>query len=66
MCDYEEVIEQDTKTTLREHYGYGEASIEQFWKLNGEAICDEAYQAISDRLNDFETTYSEIIGDTHL
>jgi len=60
---YEEVIEQDIKTTLKEHYGYGEASIEQFWKLEGESICDETYQAISDTLAEKEVSYNIIIGD---
>ena len=62
MCSYEEVIEQDTKTALREHYGYGEASIEQFWKLEGEAICDEAYQAITEVLYTKANSYTDIIG----
>ena len=66
MCDYEEVIRQDTEAVLRDNYGYGKASIEQFWALNGERIIEEAYQAIGDRVNDLEQCYRAIIGDTHL
>lgn len=62
MCSYEEVIEQDTKTTLREHYSYGELSIDQFWRLNGEKICEEAYQAISDSLANKAENYTKFIG----
>ena len=62
MCNYEEVIEQDIKTTLREHYGYGEASIEQFWKLEGEKICSDAYQALTDTLAEKAESYTNIIG----
>jgi len=66
MCSYEEVIEQDIKTTLKEHYSFGEASIEQFWELEGENICSEAYTALTDTLMEKANNYTKIIGDTEL
>ena len=63
---YEEVIEQDTKTTLREHYNFGEASIEQFWKLEGEAICNEVYTTLTAVLMDKVNNYTKIVGDIEL
>ena len=63
---YEEVIEQDIKTTLKEHYGYGQHSIEQFWQLEGASICDEAYTAITEVLATKEANYNIIIGDIEL
>ncbi len=59
---YEEVIEHDVKTTLREHFKYGEASIEQFWKLEGEAICSGVYTELTETLNTKATAYTNIIG----
>jgi len=59
---YEEVIEQDIKNTLREHFNYGEASIEQFWQLNGEAICSKTYTSLTNTLADMADAYTNIIG----
>ncbi len=59
---FEEVIEKDVKTTLREHYDYGEASISQFWDLAGEAICNEVYTTLTAILQDKADFYSEVIG----
>jgi len=66
MCSYEEVIKQDTEAVLREHYGYGEHSIKQFWELEGESICSEAYKAITENIVEKTTNYELIIGDTNL
>jgi len=64
--DYEEVIEEDVKLTLREHYGYGTESIRQFWELEGEAITNKVYNAVSQVLADKAKSYEEIIGDIEL
>ncbi len=66
MCDYEEVIKQDVELALRENYGYGDKSIEQFWLLNGEQICEDAYESITDILYEAENKYSSIVGDIEL
>ncbi len=59
---YEEVIEHDTKATLREHFNYGEASLEQFWRLEGEAICNDTYTALTAILHTKAEAYTNIIG----
>ena len=66
MCDYEDVIEQDVKTIFKDHFGYGQHSIEQFWRLEGEAICEAVYEALTEVLIVKEANYSELIGDIEL
>ena len=62
MCDFQEVIEKDVKTTLKESFNYGERSLEQFWKLNGETICDTVYEALTREVREQEEIYTKLIG----
>jgi len=66
MKDFQETIENDVKNTLRESFHYGHESLTQFWKLNGEAICNDVYENLTDTVRDYEASYDKLIGDVHL
>ncbi len=58
----EEIIKEDIAITLADHYEYGEASIEQFWRLEGEDITDRVYSFITEILMEKAQNYTNIIG----
>lgn len=66
MADFQKTIEKDVKNTLRESFHYGEASLTKFWELNGETICNDVYESLTDTVRDYEASYDNIIGDVHL
>ena len=63
ISDFETVLKADVELTLKDHYGYGKHSIEQFWKLNGEAMLNKLYNSVSQELAELENNYTSIIGD---